>query len=86
VASRKTSYQGPSVRDVLRGRRVQRSVSRRRIPVVHPFTVTYSSKFPSLVGFEELGNSDVFETAALELRFSQSGELVFLDTAYSPVH
>lgn len=28
----------------------------------------------SLIGFEELGNSDVFDTDALELRLSQSGE------------
>ncbi|KAL4081650.1 hypothetical protein V8B97DRAFT_1913636 [Scleroderma yunnanense] len=28
-----------------------------------------------LIGFEELGNSDAFETAALELRLSQSGVL-----------
>ncbi|KAF8556977.1 thioredoxin-like protein [Imleria badia] len=31
-----------------------------------------------LIGFEELGNSDVFETAVLELRLSQSGEFVLL--------
>lgn len=27
-----------------------------------------------LIGFEELGNNDAFETAVLELRLSQSGE------------
>ena len=29
-----------------------------------------------LIGFEELGNSDGFETAALELRLQMSGEFV----------
>ncbi|KAG6336698.1 hypothetical protein ID866_2405 [Astraeus odoratus] len=29
-----------------------------------------------LIGFEELGNSDVFETAVLELRLSQSGKYI----------
>jgi hypothetical protein len=28
---------------------------------------------PSLIGFEELGNNDAFETAALELRLANSG-------------
>lgn len=32
----------------------------------------------SLIGFEELGNNDVFETGVLELRLSQSGEFVWL--------
>lgn len=32
----------------------------------------------SLVGFEELGNSDVFKTAVLELRLSQSGKFGLL--------
>ena len=30
--------------------------------------------FPRLIGFEELGNSDGFETAALELRLQMSGK------------
>ena len=29
-----------------------------------------------LIGFEELGNSDGFETAALELRLQMSGEFI----------
>lgn len=39
---------------------------------------SHLSRSSSLVGFEELGNSDVFETAVLELRLSQSGEFVLL--------
>ncbi|KIL00610.1 hypothetical protein PAXRUDRAFT_821510 [Paxillus rubicundulus Ve08.2h10] len=39
-----------------------------------------------LVGFEELGNSDVFETAALELRFSQSGVLKKMDSAFNQTY
>ncbi|KIJ20269.1 hypothetical protein PAXINDRAFT_96498 [Paxillus involutus ATCC 200175] len=39
-----------------------------------------------LVGFEELGNSDVFETAALELRFSQSGVLKKNDSAFNQTY
>ncbi|KIJ70071.1 hypothetical protein HYDPIDRAFT_143019 [Hydnomerulius pinastri MD-312] len=35
-----------------------------------------------LVGFEELGNSDVFETAVLELRLSQSGVLQKADKRF----
>lgn len=32
---------------------------------------------PSLIGFEELGNNDVFETAVLELRLANSGNDIF---------
>ncbi|KAF9226577.1 thioredoxin-like protein [Gyrodon lividus] len=36
-----------------------------------------------LIGFEELGNSDAFETAVLELRFSQTGVLQKTDTPFN---
>lgn len=37
---------------------------------------------PSLIGFEELGNNDVFETAVLELRLANSGN----DILFHVVH
>lgn len=67
-------HPGPPVRDVLRGWCLEGSVS---FGSSHCLVLTLLCLF-SLIGFEELGNSDVFETAVLELRLSQSGEFVLL--------
>ena len=42
----------------------------------------FQSDVLSLIGFEDLGNSDGFETAALELRLQMCGECVFVGYYY----
>lgn len=74
MAGRTIVHPGPSVRDVLRRWSLEGSVSFGSSLWLDSDIWSRSS---SLIGFEELGNSDVFETAVLELRLSQSGELVF---------
>lgn len=42
----------------------------------------FHSFAPSLIGFEELGNNDVFDTAVLELRLANSGNVSSHITCY----
>lgn len=60
--------------DVLRRRGVKRPVCL----MVLSMSFSHSSIL-SLIGFEELGNNDAFETAVLELRLANSGS----DLAYT---
>jgi len=69
VVGRKIGYQGASLRDMLHRWRVQGQVK---------FRSRITSKLLTrrrMIGFEELGNIDGFDTAVLELRLSASGQL-----------
>lgn len=74
VVSRTTVHSGASVCDMLCGWCLEGSVGFRLVILFVPILTFVAS----LIGFEELGNSDMFETAVLELRFSQSGKSPFL--------
>jgi hypothetical protein len=72
MASRKAWHQSPSVSDVFHRWGLERPVC-----FMDLVNLIRSSFAPSLIGFEELGNIDVFETAVLELRLANSGNDIF---------
>jgi hypothetical protein len=71
MACRETRNQGVTLRDVLRGWSIKGSVS----PTAIKWCIPHQDVV-RIIGFEELGNSDQFETATLELRLSLSGKFI----------
>jgi hypothetical protein len=63
-------YQGASLRDMLYRWRIQGQVILR-----YNMSIILLTKC-RIIGFEELGNVDGFETAVLELRLSTSGRSI----------
>ena len=77
MARRKAGNQSAALRYLLRRWGQQRQVRTVFSSIRTPLMRVYCIMVNRLIGFEELGNSDGFETAALELRLQMSGACSF---------